>query len=95
MYEYDLVKDKKLQTERNISFDELIALIEAGNIIDVLDHPNQTKYPCQKIYIIDVDGYVWLVPYIENDNKIFLKTAFPSRKHTKQYLEEQNVKKRN
>jgi uncharacterized DUF497 family protein len=85
---YNAEKNTKLKQERNISFDEIIVLIEGDKLIDVLDHPNQRDYPGQKIYVLDVDGYIWLVPFIESSDEIFLKTAFPSRKHTKQYREE-------
>lgn len=91
-FEYDPEKDQKLRQERNISFDEIIMLIHEGKLIDILDHPNQSQYAKQKIYVLDVDGYVWLIPYVQNDNRIFLKTAFPSRKHTKQYIRERNGK---
>lgn len=84
-FAYDTEKDVKLRTERFISFDEIIILIEDGHLLDILEHHNQERYDGQKIYIIDVDGYVWLVPYVQNANEIFLKTAFPSRKHTRQY----------
>jgi uncharacterized DUF497 family protein len=82
-FNYDLNKSEKLYTERGLSFEEIIALIESGHIIDVLEHPNQDKYHRQKIYLLDVNGYLWLVPFVETEDEIFLKTAFPSRKHNK------------
>ncbi len=82
---YDIEKDKKLQKERFISFDEVIEFIEADCIIDIKDHPMKFKYPHQKIYLIDINDYVWIVPYIRNEDKIFLKTAYKSRKYTKLY----------
>ncbi len=85
---YNVEKNNKLKQERDISFDEIIAIIESGGAIDVLEHLNKSDYPGQKIYIVDVDGYIWLVPFVENEGEVFLKTAFPSRKHTKQYLRE-------
>lgn len=91
-FDFDIEKNEKLKADRCVDFDEIISLIENGSVIDVLDHPNQKKYPNQKIYVIDISGYVWLVPYVRGDGKIFLKTAFPSRKYTKQYLEEKNGK---
>ena len=89
-FTYNPEKDRKLKQERGISFDEIIMLISNGHLLDVLDHPNQLQYPGQKIYILDIEGYVWLVPYVQKHKEIFLKTAFPSRKHTKQYMEEKN-----
>jgi hypothetical protein len=86
-FSYSFEKDSKLKTERNISFEEIISLITEGYIIDVLEHPNPSQYPNQKIYILDIEGYIWLVPFVKNGEEIFLKTAFPSRKHTQQYRE--------
>lgn len=54
--------------------------------MDVIEHPNKEKYAGQQFYVVDVDGYVYLVPFVQEENRIFLKTIFPSRKHTKQYL---------
>jgi uncharacterized DUF497 family protein len=87
-FSYSVEKNKKLLEDRGITFDEIISLIESGKVLDVLEHHNQSKYSRQYIYVIDIDGYIWLVPFVYNDDEIFLKTAFPSRKHTKQYLEE-------
>ena len=86
-FAYDTEKDVKLRAERFISFDEIIVLIEDGHLLDVLEHPNHDRYSGQKIYVIDIDDYVWLVPHVQNANEIFLKTAFPSRKHTRHYKE--------
>ena len=78
-------KNQTLQSERGISFEEIIALLESGKIIGIRKHPDVVKYPTQKIYLIDIDGYVWFVPFVRNSEEIFLKTAFPSRKATKVY----------
>ena len=75
-------KNKQLQKERGISFEEITLLIEAGQILGIeenLGHPNQ------KIYILEIDQYAIVVPYVETETEIFLKTAFPSRKFTKKY----------
>lgn len=85
-FEFSYEKNLILLEERGISFEQIIALIEAGCILDIIEHGNQQKYPGQKIYVIDVDGYCYLVPYIKNDKQIFLKTIIPSRKATKDYL---------
>jgi len=60
--------------------------IEIENILDVLDHPNQDKYPGQKIFVIEFEEYAYFVPFIENEDEIFLKTIIPSRKATRDYL---------
>jgi uncharacterized DUF497 family protein len=87
MYEFtfDPEKNKKLIKERNISFEEVICLINENKLIDVLDHHNKQEYPNQKIYVIDVEGYIYLVPFEKIGDRIYLKTIFPSRKYTKQY----------
>ena len=75
-----------LINERKISFEDIIVNINLGNELDIYDHPNQQKYPNQKISVVQVEDYVYLVPFIENDEEIFLKTIIPSRKATKQYI---------
>ena len=71
---------------RGISFEQVVVLIESGGLLDVLDHPNQARYPHQRIMIVASDGYAYLVPYVEEADGYFLKTIIPSRKATKQYL---------
>lgn len=79
-------KNEWLQRERGISFEIVIYQIEAGNVLDILEHPNQEQYPDQKIFVIEFEEYAFLVPYIEDDDQIFLKTIIPSRKATTRYL---------
>ena len=81
-------KNEQLIRERNISFEEIVVNIYLGNEVDVFDHPNQGRYPGQKISVVVVEDYVFLVPYIETEEEVFLKTIIPSRKATKQYLGE-------
>lgn len=71
--------------ERGISFEDVVFHIYAGDIIDTFDHPNQRKYPGQQIHAIVVEDYVYLVPFVESEDEVFLKTIIPSRKATKQY----------
>ncbi len=85
-FEFDVGKNQKLKEERGISFEEIILLIEEGNLLDVVEHPNKLKYPHQQFYVLDVNDYVYLVPFVREGNKIFLKTICPSRKATKEYL---------
>lgn len=79
-------KNDQLILERNINFEEIVMAINEGNIVDVYDHPKQQQYPNQKIYAVQIDNYIYLVPFVKNDNEIFLKTIIPSRKATKKYL---------
>jgi uncharacterized DUF497 family protein len=79
-------KNKQLQQERSISFEEVISHIEQGGLLDILEHPNRDKYQNQQIYVVSINQYIYLVPFIDNGNELFLKTIFPSRKYTKLYL---------
>lgn len=87
-YEYSAEKNAKLKEERGISFEEIVYYINNGYLLDTVQHPNKDKYASQEFYVVDVESYVYLIPFVRQNNKIFLKTIFPSRKHTKQYLEE-------
>ncbi len=79
-------KNEKLIAERGISFDDVVYHLEQGNVLDDIDHPNQEKYPNQSILVLEINNYAYIVPYVENDTEVFLKTIIPSRKLTKQYL---------
>jgi len=81
-------KNRKFIEERGIAFEDIIFSLQSGSLLDDVTHPNETKYPHQKILIVAVDDYVYLTPYTENDTEIFLKTIIPSRKATKQHLGE-------
>lgn len=83
-------KNVILQKERNISFEEVVFHIEKGDEVDIFDHPNQGRYPNQKISVVFIDDYAYLVPYVESETEIFLKTIIPSRKATIQYVGERN-----
>ena len=79
-------KNEKLREERGVSFEEAVLAIEQGQLLDILEHPNKEKYNNQNIFVIKMYNYVWLIPFVENENEVFLKTIIPSRKATKQYL---------
>jgi uncharacterized DUF497 family protein len=85
-YAWNSEKNERLNSERDISFEDIVVNIHLGNEVDIYDHPNQDRYPGQKISVVIVDDYVFLVPFVESDEEIFLKTIIPSRKATKQYL---------
>ncbi len=74
-----------LVRQRGISFEDIVLNIQLGNQLDLYDHPNQSRYPGQQIAAVAVEGYVYLVPFVEQDDEIFLKTIIPSRKATKHY----------
>ena len=85
-FNWDIDKNKKLIKERNISFEEVVFFIEQGQVLDIVDNPNP-KYRHQKMFVLDIAGYVYLVPFTETNESYFLKTVFPSRKATKEYLQ--------
>ena len=76
-------KNKKLIKERGVSFEICLVKIESGNILDILNNKN---YPNQKIFVLEIEEYVYLVPFVEKGDEIFLKTIIPSRKFTKKYF---------
>jgi|SRR3989344_7151928 len=78
-------KNEWLKVQRQVSFEQVSELILKGKFIDNFDHPNQDRYPGQKEFAIKLNDYVYLVPYVEDSEKIFLKTVIPSRKATKKY----------
>ncbi|MCE5280742.1 MAG: BrnT family toxin [Deltaproteobacteria bacterium] len=79
-------KNQWLKAERGISFEEIVLSIEAGGLLDILKHPNRGRYPNQLVLVVVCDGYVYLVPYIEEADYYFLKTIIPNRKATRDYL---------
>lgn len=84
-YNWSIEKNIWLKENRNISFEEVILAIAQHQIMEVYEHPSQSKYPGQKIYEIEINGYVYLIPFIESPNELFLKTIIPSRKATKKH----------
>lgn len=79
---WDFEKNEILKQVRGISFEEIAYLIESGQILGIEENPGRSN---QKIYILEIENYAVVVPFIENNDEIFLKTAFPSRKYTKRY----------
>ncbi len=79
-------KNLLLKIQRNISFEDAIIGITEHGLLDIIQHPNKKKYPGQKIFVVEIDHYAYLVPFVENEKTIFLKTIIPSRAATKKYL---------
>ena len=79
-------KNEQLQLDRGISFENMVVAMESGDLLDILAHPNLAKYPKQKMLVVASDGYAYLVPFVEEDDHFFLKTVIPSRKATRDYL---------
>jgi uncharacterized DUF497 family protein len=85
---WNSTKNQQLILERGVSFEDVVFRLQQGALLDDIEHPNTVKYPGQRALVISIDDYVYLVPYVESQKEIFLKTVIPSRKATKKYLGE-------
>ena len=88
LFDWDPEKNQQLIEERNVSFEEVIFHLQSEGLLDDIAHSNQEDYAHQRIFIVAIESYAYLVPYVESDDHIFLKTIIPSRKATKHYLGE-------
>jgi hypothetical protein len=79
-------KNEMLREQRGVTFEEITVAVESGGLLDVLAHPNARKYPRQRILVVDVARYAYLVPFVEEEDHFFLKTIIPSRKATRDFL---------
>ena len=79
-------KSLLLKAERGVSFEEVLSAISQGGLITVMDHPNRAKYGDQKMLVVAIRDYAYLVPYVESEIEIFLKSIIPSRKATRDLL---------
>ncbi len=79
-------KSLSLKAERDVSFEEVLSAISQGGLITVMDHPNRAKYGHQKMLVVAIRDYAYLIPFVESENEIFLKSIMPSRKATRDYL---------
>jgi predicted DNA binding CopG/RHH family protein/uncharacterized DUF497 family protein len=92
-FAWDDAKNAKSRKERGIGFEDVVFHIERGDVLDILEHPNPDRDAGQRIFVVQRDDYVYLVPFVEDAHSVFLKTIIPSRKATKQYLGEDPDKK--
>ena len=83
---WDEIKNQLLLIQRGVCFEDVLQLMEQGKVLGKMQHPNQDKYPNQKIFVLELNGYVCYVPFVETDTEIFLKTIIPSRKLHKKYM---------
>jgi uncharacterized DUF497 family protein len=90
MFRWNHEKNETLKAQRNMSFEEIVLAIEADGLLDELRHPNPEKYPNQSVFVVALDDYVYLVPYVDEPGYYFLKTVIPSRKATRDYLHRSN-----
>ena len=86
-YEWNPEKNELLKKERNISFEQIIFHLSQGDIWKTADQPDQKNYPGQRIYFVIVEDYIYMIPFVTEDEYVFLKTIIPSRKATKVYKE--------
>jgi len=85
-FDWNLEKSRQLAEQRGVSFERVVSAIEQGGLVDVMEHPNQERYPGQMIYVVDIDRYLHLVPFATGtDGTRFLKTIIPSRKAMRDY----------
>ena len=85
-FTWDPEKNEKLKTQRGVSFEAIVFQIERGSVLDILEHPNQERYEGQRVFVVELGDYVYLVPFVEQDEHVVLKTIIPSRKATREYL---------
>ena len=85
-FDWNPEKNKWLIEKRNISFERVVFYIEKGGLLDIIENTKRETYKNQKMFVLQMDKYVYLVPFVEDNRVIFLKTVIPSRKATKKYL---------
>ena len=88
-FRWDNEKNELLKRNRGVCFEQVVILMEREDVLETIEHPNQDKYPGQKIAIVRIDDYAYLVPYVQESDEIFLKTIIPSRKATNKYVRSQ------
>jgi uncharacterized DUF497 family protein len=86
LFDWNDDKNESLKNDRGVSFEEIVFHITHGGLLDTIQHPNQKTYQGQQIFIVNVENYACLVPFVEDEKIIFLKTIIPSRKMTRKYL---------
>ena len=86
VFDWSDEKNEGLKQDRGIGFEEIVFHITHEGLLDTIEHPNQKKYPGQRIFIVNVENYACLVPFVESEDIVFLKTIIPSRKMTRKYL---------
>jgi hypothetical protein len=95
LFRWAVEKNESLKATRGVAFESIVVAIESGGLLDILEHPNKTKYPHQRVLVVSFDGYVYLVPFVEDPEHYFLKTVIPSRKATRDYLKQGELDDKN
>jgi len=91
-FAWDENKNNLLKKTRDISFEEIVLSLSNNKLLEVIEHPNKQKYPNQRIFIVEVRDYAYIVPFVEDEEKYFLKTIYPSSEATKKYLNKEEEK---
>lgn len=86
LFDWNDEKNEQLERERGVRFEDVLYHLTHDGLLDVIEHSNQTRYPGQRVLIVDIEGYAHLVPFVEEDDVVFMKTIIPSRKLTRRYL---------
>jgi uncharacterized DUF497 family protein len=89
-FDWSEEKNKLLKKYRNISFEEVVLAIDNGQLLDVVEHHDKSKYPKQRLIIVEIQNYAFVVPFLETEEAYILKTIYPSRKATQTYLNKEN-----
>jgi uncharacterized DUF497 family protein len=86
-FRWNETKNRFLKQTRGVSFEEIVVALSEGDLVDVLEHPNTSRHPHQRIYLVRLKNYIYAVPFVRDASKeeIFLKTIYPSRRHTARY----------
>ena len=85
-FEWNAEKNEKLIEDRGVSFENVVSAIEQGGLVDIVENPNQETYPGQRIYVVDINDYLHLVPFIvQPDGSRFLKTIIPNSRAIRRY----------
>ncbi|MBI4676779.1 MAG: BrnT family toxin [Elusimicrobia bacterium] len=85
-FRWDEQKNEWLKANRGIGFEPAALKIEGGDVLDIINHRNRERYPNQRIFILKIGGYAHLVPFVETETEIFLKTIIPNRQATRRFL---------
>ena len=74
-----------LRKTRGVCFEDVLLSLEGGRLLDIVPHYSLEKYPNQRLFIVSIRGYTYHVPFVEDDEKVFLKNIIPSRKYHKKH----------
>ena len=86
-FRWNAEKNDARKVARGVSFENVVVSIEAVGLLDIVNHPNPARCPKQKVLVVTIDGYAYLVPFVDEPDSLFLKTIVPSRKATRDYLQ--------